>query len=539
MLPPIFFQCPTYAFLFAGKEFGDKIETTYVENVSEGPDAERAIERLARSGYNAIFTTSFGYMNPTIKVAKKYPNVMFEHATGYKRSANVSTYSSRFYEGRYIIGQIAAKTSKTGTAGYIGSFAIPEVVRGINSFLLGAQSVNPDFKLKVVWVNSWFDPGKEADAAKALIDQGVDIISQHTDSPAPLQVAEERGIKGFGQASDMIAFAPKAQLTSIVDDWNSYYIARVKAVIDGTWSSTDTWGGLDADMVKMAEYTNLPDDVASAAAATEASIRDGSFHPFTGPIYKQDGTLLVGEGKVVDDKTLLGMNFYIKGVDGVIDNRSFRIFSEPVPANETERQRRMRRFYGGEVDGISRQLARYVHKNVKTYMPEMNPMMIYRLDRFGRGGHHRPFNDLGFAGIRIMEAHENYTQQHQDIRTENGINYGDTFEHVNFPYSKKLTAVNAINLASLAWAPEAPKEVAIGGIVKPSAKLKWNKVEGAKGYKIYWRDTTSPTWDNSRYVETNEFTLEGIVIDNFFFGVAAVGKNGHESVVVFPNKIWR
>ena len=229
----------------------------------------------------------------------------------------------------------------------------------------------------------------------------------------------------------------------------------------------------------------------------------------------------------------------ITGVDGVIDNRSFRIFSEPVPANETERQRRMRRFYGGEVDGISRQLARYVHKNVKTYMPEMNPMMIYRLDRFGRGGHHRPFNDLGFAGIRIMEAHENYTQQHQDIRTENGINYGDTFEHVNFPYSKKLTAVNAINLASLAWAPEAPKEVAIGGIVKPSAKLKWNKVEGAKGYKIYWRDTTSPTWDNSRYVETNEFTLEGIVIDNFFFGVAAVGKNGHESVVVFPNKIWR
>ncbi|WP_405562163.1 M28 family peptidase [Polaribacter sp. Asnod6-C07] len=229
----------------------------------------------------------------------------------------------------------------------------------------------------------------------------------------------------------------------------------------------------------------------------------------------------------------------ITGVDGVTDNRSFRIFSEPVPANETERARKMRRFYGGEVDGISRQLARYIHKNVKTYMPEMNPMMIYRLDRFGRGGHHRPFNDLGFAGIRIMEAHENYTQQHQDIRTENGINYGDVLEHVNFPYTKKLTAVNAINLASLAWAPEAPKEVAIGGIVEASAKLKWNKVDGAKGYKIYWRDTTSPTWDNSRYVETTEFTLEGIVIDNFFFGVAAVGENGEESVVVFPNKILR
>jgi Zn-dependent M28 family amino/carboxypeptidase len=229
----------------------------------------------------------------------------------------------------------------------------------------------------------------------------------------------------------------------------------------------------------------------------------------------------------------------ITGVDGVIDNRSFRIFSEPVPANESENERRMRRFYGGEVDGISRQLARYIHKSVKTYMPEMNPMMIYRLDRFGRGGHHRPFNDLGFAGIRIMEAHENYTQQHQDIREENGIKYGDTFEHVNFPYAKKLTAVNAISLAGLAWAPESPKEVEIGGIVEASVKLKWTKVDGAKGYKIYWRDTTSPTWDNSRYVETTEFTLDGIVIDNFFFGVAAVGENGHESVVVFPNKIMR
>jgi len=230
----------------------------------------------------------------------------------------------------------------------------------------------------------------------------------------------------------------------------------------------------------------------------------------------------------------------ITGVDGVIDNRAFRIFSEPVPANETERQRRMRRFYGGEVDGISRQLARYTHKMTKTYMPEMNPMMIYRLDRFGRGGHHRPFNDLGFAGIRIMEAHENYTQQHQNIRTENGISYGDTFEHVNFDYAKKLTAVNAITIAGLASAPPAPKNVGIGGIVEASVKLQWDKVKGAKGYKIYWRDTTSPTWDNSRYVgDLSQFLLKGIVIDNFFFGVAAVGKNGHESVVVFPSKIVR
>jgi hypothetical protein len=231
----------------------------------------------------------------------------------------------------------------------------------------------------------------------------------------------------------------------------------------------------------------------------------------------------------------------IEGVDGVIDNRTFRIFSEPVPANETEQARKMRRFYGGEVDGISRQLARYVHKTTETYMPEMNPMMIYRLDRFGRGGHHRPFNDLGFAGIRIMEAHENYNRQHQDIRTENGIEYGDVVEGVNFDYAKKLTAVNAINMASLAWAPPAPKNVEIGGIVEPSTKLKWDKVVGEiSGYKIYWRATTAPTWEHSRFVgDVNHFTLDGIVIDNYFFGVAAVGKNGHESVVVFPSGVFR
>lgn len=230
----------------------------------------------------------------------------------------------------------------------------------------------------------------------------------------------------------------------------------------------------------------------------------------------------------------------IKGVDGVISNVDFRIFSEPVPPTETERERNARRFYGGEVDGISRQLARYVHKTTQTYMPEMNPMMIYRLDRFGRGGHHRPFNDLGYAGIRIMEAHENYTQQHQDIRTENGIEYGDKLKFVNFDYAKKLTAVNAISMASLAWAPPTPNNVAIGGIVEPSAKFKWDKVVGAVGYKIYWRLTTSPTWDHSRYVgDVSEFTLDGIVIDNYFFGVAAVGADGHESMVVFPNATFR
>ncbi|WP_111306900.1 M28 family peptidase [Confluentibacter sediminis] len=229
----------------------------------------------------------------------------------------------------------------------------------------------------------------------------------------------------------------------------------------------------------------------------------------------------------------------IKGLDGIIDNRTFRIFSEPVPPTETARERQLRRFYGGEVDGISRQLARYIYKTTKTYMPEMNPMMVYRLDRFGRGGHHRPFNDLGYAGIRIMEAHENYNQQHQDIREENGIKYGDVIEHVNFDYAKKLTTVNAINLASLASAPPPPKSVSIGGAVEPSVKFKWNKVNGAVGYKIYWRDTTSPTWDYSRYVgDVSEFTLDGIVIDNYFFGIASVGENGFESVVVFPNTVF-
>ena len=296
------------------KELG--AETAYLESVPEGADAERAIERFARSGRNIIFTTSFGYMDPTNKIAKKFPDVKFEHATGYKReSDNVSVYSSKFYQGRYVQGEIAAKISKTGVAGYIASFPIPEVVRGINAFILGAQSVNPDFKLKVVWVNTWFDPGKESDAAKALIDQGVDIITQHTDSTAPMQVAEERGIKAFGQASDMIKFGPETQLTAIIDDWAPYYVERVKAVMDGQWGSQDVWHGMDHGSVAMAPYTNMPDDVAAAAKETEAKIKANEFEPFTGPINKQDGSVWLKEGETADIGTLLGMNFYVAGVD--------------------------------------------------------------------------------------------------------------------------------------------------------------------------------------------------------------------------------
>jgi basic membrane protein A len=296
---------------------GDRVETSFVENVSEGPDAERVIQQLARSGHGLIFTTSFGFMNPTIKVAERFPDVKFEHATGFKTAENVAVYNARFYEGRYIIGQIAARMSETGQAGYIASFPIPEVVMGINAFVLGARSVDPDFTVRVVWVNTWHDPGKEADAARALIDQGVDILSQHTDSPAPLQIAEERGnVYAFGQASDMIEFAPNAQLTAIVDDWGPYYIERAKAVIDGTWESHNVWHGIAEGMVVMAPYTNMPDDVKSMAEETEEKIRNKEFHPFSGPIVKQDGTQVIGEGEVLDDEHLLGMNYYVEGVEG-------------------------------------------------------------------------------------------------------------------------------------------------------------------------------------------------------------------------------
>ncbi|TGQ94958.1 BMP family ABC transporter substrate-binding protein [Mesorhizobium sp. M8A.F.Ca.ET.208.01.1.1] len=296
------------------KALGDKVETAYLENVSEGPDADRAFERLAREGCKIIFGTSFGFMDAEVKVAKKFPKVMFEHATGYKTGDNLGIYNARFYEGRYVLGQIAAKESKSGVAGYIVSFPIPEVVMGINSFMLGAQSINPNFKAKIVWVNSWFDPGKEADAAKALFDQGADIIVQHTDSTAALQVAEERKLHGFGQSSDMIKFAPNAQFTSLTDEWGPYYISRVQAAIDGSWKPDNVWLGIKDGAVKLAPYTNMPDDVKAMAEASEKKIA-GGWNPFTGPIAKQDGSAWLKDGEVADDGTLLGMNFYVKGVD--------------------------------------------------------------------------------------------------------------------------------------------------------------------------------------------------------------------------------
>ena len=293
------------------------VPTTYVESVNEGPDAERVITKLAKDGHNLIFTTSYGFMNQTLKVAKRFPNVKFEHATGYRQRDNVSTYSARFYEGRYVVGHVVGKMTKTNTIGYIASFPIPEVIRGINATILGARKVNPDVQIKVVWVNTWVDPGKEGDAAKALIDQGADVIMQHTDSPSPLQVAQNRDVWAVGQASDMKAFAPKSQLTAIIDNWAPYYVERAKAVKDGTWKSEDTWGGFASGMVELADYNEaIPADVVDLAKQVEADITSGKIHAFAGPIKDQKGNVVVKEGEVADDKTLLGMNFYVEGVQG-------------------------------------------------------------------------------------------------------------------------------------------------------------------------------------------------------------------------------
>ena len=284
------------------EEFGDMVKTVYVENVKYGPDAERVIRQMAQEGVDIIFATSFGYMEQMLKVAKEFPDVYFEHATGYKTAPNMSAYSSRFYEGRYIQGVIAGTMSKAGKAGYIASFPIPEVIRGINSFYLGATSVNPDFDIDIVWVNTWYDPGKEADAAKVLISEGADIITQHTDSPAPLQTAEKMGVVGFGQASDQIKFAPKAQLTAILDVWDSYYISRVRAAMNGTWTESNTWGGMDTGMVQMADYTNMPLALVQQMQMLEADILHGRFKPF--------GDL--------DDAALGGMMEYVDGIDATV-----------------------------------------------------------------------------------------------------------------------------------------------------------------------------------------------------------------------------
>ncbi|WP_299626381.1 BMP family ABC transporter substrate-binding protein [Pelagibius sp.] len=297
------------------KEFGDKVKTTFVESVAEGPDAERVIRQLAAAGNKLIFTTSFGFMNQTVRVAKQFPKVMFEHATGYQTAKNVSAYNARFYEGRDVIGTIAGHMTKTGKFGYIASFPIPEVVMGINAFILAARKVRPDAEIKVVWVNSWFDPGKEADATKALIDQGCDVITQHTDSPAPIQTSGSRGVWCFGQASDMSSFAPDQHLTAILDVWGPYYVERTRAVLDGTWQTSNVWQGFKEGMVEMSPYNkNLPAEVVAAAEKIRKGIIDGSHHSFTGPIKDQDGKERVAAGERMSDEALLTMDWYVEGV---------------------------------------------------------------------------------------------------------------------------------------------------------------------------------------------------------------------------------
>ena len=304
------------------EHFGDQVETVYQENVPEGADAERAMTQMALQGADIIFTTSFGYMDPTINVAAKFPNVKFEHATGYKRADNVSTYSARFYEGRAVQGHIAGRMTKTNKIGYIASFPIPEVIRGINSTYIHAKKVNPDVEMNVIWVYTWFDPAKEADAAKALIDNGIDVVLQHTDSTAPQAAAQQAGnVITFGQASDMSEYAPFPRVSSIIDNWAPYYIDRVQAVLDGSWESVDTWDGIGPGMVGIGEITDaVPADLKAEALAMADAIGAGEYHPFTGPLNKQDGSAWLADGEVADDGTLAGMNFYVEGISGDIPN---------------------------------------------------------------------------------------------------------------------------------------------------------------------------------------------------------------------------
>lgn len=299
--------------------FAGRVETTFVENVSEGADAERVIRQLASSGHGMVVSTSFGFMNATVKVARQFPDVLFEHATGYQRLPNLATFLSTTYQGRYVSGYLAGKVSKTGKIGYIASFPIPEVIRDINAVMLGLQEVRDDAELVVIWVNTWYDPAKESDTARVMIDQGVDVIIQHTDSPAAMQVAEERGIWAVGQASDMSRFGPNAQLTAVLDNWTPYYIERVQAAMDGTWESQDLWGGMAENMIVMGPINAaVPAETADEALAVVASIADGSFHPFTGPIRNQAGEVAIPEGKIMSNEELAAMDWYVEGIDGSV-----------------------------------------------------------------------------------------------------------------------------------------------------------------------------------------------------------------------------
>ena len=294
--------------------FGDRVETTFVESVPEGADAERVLTQMALQGADIIFATSFGYMDPVMNVAEKFPNVKFEHATGYKMSENVANYGLRLYQARHVQGVIAGMMTKTNKICYVASFPIPEVMREINTYYLGAKKYNPDVEISITWVYTWYDPGKEKDAAVAMIQQGCDIVAQHTDSPAPLQAAEEAGVLGFGQASDQMKFAPNAQLTATIDNWGPYYIRKVGQVLDGTWETGDYFGHMNEDAVQMAPFANMPADVQAEAQRVKDAISAGELFGFTGPINKQDGTPWLAEGEVATRQQLDTMMFYVEGI---------------------------------------------------------------------------------------------------------------------------------------------------------------------------------------------------------------------------------
>ena len=301
------------------KEFGDKVVTSFVEKVPESADAERVIRDMAGQGNKLIFGTTFGYMEPMLKVAADMKDVKFEHATGYKTADNMRTYDSRTYEGAYMAGVVAGKMTKTGTLGVVASIPIPEVIRNINTFTLGAQSVNPKIKTKVVWVNEWFNPPKETEAATALINGGADVLMQNTDSSAVLQTAEKLGKRAFGWDSDMTAYGPKAHLGSAVINWGPYYIKAVRDTLEGKWSSGQSWWGVKEgaiDFVSVAE--DVPADAKKKLDEVKAGLKDGSFVIWKGPIVAQDGKEVLKKDEVADDKFLGGIGFYVKGVDGKV-----------------------------------------------------------------------------------------------------------------------------------------------------------------------------------------------------------------------------
>lgn len=297
---------------------GNAIKTTYVENVpEEGADAERVIRKLATEGNTLIYATSFGFMNPTVKVANLYPRVKFAHCTGYKRTANLATYSARFYEGRYLTGIIAGRMTKSNVIGYVAAFPIPEVVQGINAVTLAARSVNPKAQVKVVFVNSWFDPGKERAAADTLISQGADVVMHHTDSTAVVQAGEEKGVWSMGYDSDMSKFGPKSHLTAVTMAWDQYYIDKTKAAMADSWLSDDVWGGLQSGMVRLAPLNAaIPDAVRKEVAEAQSKIEAGSLMPFAGPVKDQTGATKIAAGKSLADGDILGMNWFAEGVQG-------------------------------------------------------------------------------------------------------------------------------------------------------------------------------------------------------------------------------